>query len=62
MISWLYRYVLRGWSILLIAWIITSLWIGWQAIRTQTQHSAEKAVTAPKAATPPAGAPTGARR
>jgi hypothetical protein len=57
MISWLYRYIFRGWSVLLVAGIITSLWLAWTTIRSQTPHSAKHAVTAPAAA-----APIGAQR
>ena len=52
MIQWLYRYIFRGWSILLVGGILTSLWLGWQAVHSQTQHSVQHAVTAPQAATP----------
>jgi len=56
MIGWLYRYVFRGWGVLLVAGMITSLWLAWQTVHSQTQPSAKHAVTAPRAATP------GARR
>jgi threonine/homoserine/homoserine lactone efflux protein len=54
MINWLYRCILRGWTVLLVGGIITSLWLGWQAIRSQTPNSAEHTVTAPRSAAPPA--------
>jgi hypothetical protein len=52
MISWLYRYVFRGWSIVLIAGIITFLWLDWQEVHSQAEHSAKHPVTAPQAARP----------
>jgi hypothetical protein len=52
MISWLYRYIFRGWSIILLGAVITSLWLAWQAVHPRTQHSPERAVTAPRT-TPP---------
>jgi hypothetical protein len=56
MISWLYRYIFRGWSIILIGAVMTTLWLAWQAVHPQIQHSAEHAVMAPRSA------PTGTQR
>ena len=50
MISWLYRYVFRGWSIILIGAVIMTLWLAWQNVHPQTQRSAEHTVSAPRAA------------
>jgi hypothetical protein len=47
MIGWLYRYIFRGWGVLLIVGIITILAL---AYRSQAHHPSERAVTAPVAA------------
>ena len=62
MIGWFYRYIFRGWGVLLAAGMITCLWLAWQIVDSQPQHSAEPARTVPEAAARPAGAPTGAQR
>ena len=50
MTSWLYRYIFRGWSIILIGAVLTTLWLAWQAVHPQTPPSAEHVVATPRSA------------
>ena len=45
--GWLYRYIFRGWGVLLVVGIITILVL---AIRSQTHRPAEHAIAAPAGA------------
>jgi hypothetical protein len=57
MIQWLYRYVFRGIGIVFAIGMITILYLAIQSQLSQSQHTAEHVVTAPRTA-----APTGAQR
>jgi hypothetical protein len=61
MMGWLYRYIFRGWGLLLVVAMITILWLDWQSVHSQSQNSAKHAVTA-RPTTPAVGAPTSTRR
>jgi hypothetical protein len=52
MASWLYRYIFRGGSIVLIAGILTFLYLDWEVVHSQAAPSANHPVTAPRSAAP----------